>query len=589
MIIPLRNMLVHDTGESFFPGEFELTDVALKNYNISRKLFGSTEIKLPNNTSFRVKDYQYTLPDGSIGMHFIPVNDHGNVKTKDNEIVSGYYLIDSFLRKEMGLKENEPIYALVNYFHPEENNGTLQELMSKSENKVEMGFTHLGAYYGQGYTTNAPMLYHSHKFGVNGVANQTVYGYPANIQILGLKGVSQVTLNKNLRYVDVCLNAAVMFPNRGAEAYKDSKFRPVNINTALMFYRDWIMFERYLRLDNSWYTYCAAHKTLVTTIAMNLPHNLTSFKEVYGDQQGTVLFEKFKLFYNSFIGPDPGFLPEDETYFEPLWKLQGFTSKEIHPFSLEEYNAYEKARLANKLKSFKGRQPLGHNDATSWACQSTAEIIAELVEVYADMLDAGQIMMSAFIIGFIDKVHERMGIGRLEFLFHAMPIVDKAMIAHAKIHASKDPSTYLKTTFQELFEVLGGKANALPDFEKELKKLKGLGGLEKIILSFIKSDPLPEVLAAWALLGVVTHWDVILAGGTIDSVVAYEEFYTDVQKDLQKAREMLITGPDKVQFYTPPGMVHLICNGIYESNPFVTVKEVCTIINYTESQIKNKP
>ena len=110
----------------------------------------------------------------------------------------------------------------------------------------------------------------------------------------------------------------------------------------------------------------------------------------------------------------------------------------------------------------------------------------------------------------------------------------------------------------------------------------------EIISSFIKSDPLPEVMAAWALLGVVTNWKSIVEGGAIDPVDAYEEFYTNVQKDLQIARDMLITSPDKVQFYTPPGMVHLICNGIYQANPFISVREVCTVINYTESQIKNQ-
>jgi hypothetical protein len=521
-------------------------------------------------------------------MHFIPVSDHSSVTNADKNQVKGYEVIDSFLRKVMNIGENDPIYALINYFHPEQNKGTLKQLMmDKGSDKIEMGFTHLGAYFGKGYTTNAPMLYHSHSFGVTGEANQTAFGYPANIQVISMEGVPQVELNKNFRYVDICLNSGVMFPNRSPLAYKDSKFKPVNINTALMFYRDWLRYELYLREDESWYTYCAAHKTLVATVALNLPHNLDSFKEVYGDSEGAKLFEQFKLFYNNVVGPDPGFLPEDNTSFEPLWKKQGFTLEQIRPFDLKEYNAYEKARLGNKLKHFKGRKPLGHEDATSWASQSSAEIIAELVMVYADMLDAGQIVTCAFILSFIGEIHERMGISKLEFLLHSMPIIDKAMIAHARIHAPSNEDSYLKDTFHELYVAFGGDPDATPKLEEQLKHLKSFQMLKEAILSFFKSDPLPEAIAAWALLGVVEQWKSILDAGTVNPVRAYEDFYDSVQANLEKAREMMITDPDKVQFYTPPGMVHLICNGIYRANPFIEIKEVCTAIDVSEIQLKN--
>ncbi len=587
MTVPYRNPIVHDTGESIFPSSFELTDEALKNYKISRNKFGTTQILLPNGSSFVVKDYQYRLPNNDIGMHFIPVNDHGNVMTSDNKMVPGYFLIDDFLRNQMGLNEDEPIYVLINYFHPEQNKGSLKKLLLPPNEKVELGFTHLGAYYGKGYTTNAPMLYHSHRFGVSGEINQTSFGYPANVQVLSLEGVPQSELNKNLRYVDVCLNSGVMFPDKGPDAYKDSKFRPININTALMFYRDWILFKGYLREDESWYTYCAAHKTIVVTVAMNLPHNLDSFKEVYGAIEGAQLFEKFKLFYNTYIGPDPGFQTKDETCFKPLWKLQKLTADQIHPFSLEEYNAYEKARLSNSLKHFKGRQPMGHQDATSWACQSTSKVVSEVIEIYADMLDSGQIVMVSYILGFSEIFQARMGISSIQFLMHAMPIIDKIMVAHAKIHAAADPDNYLKNTFQELFLALEGDKNALPDFENELKKLEEYKTLDNSLLAFIKSKPLPEGLSAWALLGVIFNWDKIINGGAIDPIKAYEQFYLDVQNDLQNADDMLISGPEYVEFYTPPAIVHSICNGIYKTNPFVKIKEVCTIIDYSESQLKS--
>ena len=279
MSIPYRNPVVHDTNPSSYTGDYELTDLALKNYKITRDRFGSTEVILPNNTSFIVKDYQYLLPNGSVGMHFVPVSNNTSIMGPDGISRSGDYFIDQFLRQQMNLQADEPIFAFVNYFHPEQNKGTIQELlMSPTSDKVEIGFTHLGAYRGKGYTTNAPMLYHAHKFGVTGEANGTIFGYPANLQIVSLNGVPQGTLNKNFSYVDTCLNSGVMFPDKSPMSYKMSKFRVVDINTALMFYRDWINFEDYLREDDTWYTYCAAHKTVVATVALNLPHNLNSFQ-----------------------------------------------------------------------------------------------------------------------------------------------------------------------------------------------------------------------------------------------------------------------------------------------------------------------
>ena len=227
---PFRNPVVHDTGQSNFPSPYELTDLALKNFDVSRENFGSTEILLPSGQHYIVKDYVYPLPDGTIGMHFIPVNDYGSILTPENEQVNGNSIIDKFLRDKMKLKDDEPIYALLNYFHPEQNKGSIEFLTTKSD-KIEMGFTHLGAYHGLGYTTNSPFLYHANRFSVDGSTDNTIFGYPANVQIISMTGVPQSTLNKNLQYADTILNFGIMFPKN----YKESKFRASNLNISLMF------------------------------------------------------------------------------------------------------------------------------------------------------------------------------------------------------------------------------------------------------------------------------------------------------------------------------------------------------------------
>lgn len=581
MNVPYRNPIVHDSGPSNFPGPFELTDNALARYQIAREKFGTTEILLQDGSLVTVKDYQYRLPDGSIGMQFVPISDDGSVRDTSGQLVPGASLIDGFLRETMKLAPDEPIYALVNYFHPEQNKGTLSDLLTKTD-KLELGFTHLGAYYGDGYTTNAPMLYHGHKFGVNGKVDGTPFGYPANVQVISLDGVPQGTLNKNLQYVDTCLNSGIMFP----KDYKNSQFRPVDINTALMFYRDWIKFRRYLRNDDSWFTYCAAHKTLVATIALNLPHNLASFQEVYGKEEGTDLYQRFIKFYSNIIGPDPGFIPENETYFEPLWKKQGFTSDQIKPFTLAEYKAYDNARRAGLLTVFAGRKPLDLSEATCWTTQRSSDVIYDIIHFYADMLDVGPIVTSTIILGMMDKIDERMGIGKLEYLMHGMPIIEQLMLAHARMNAANDPKNYLQETFKALYLAWGGNATDEINFEQAMKSLHGLKGLGGALLSFLKSDPKPIAIAAWAMFDVAVQFEKIVAAGIIPPTDAYVQMMESIQGDLAKDRAVNVRKKDKIEYNTPPAITHLMSIGMYSPGQYVSVREVCTVVDFAEVQLK---
>lgn len=580
---PFRNPVVHDTGQSNFPSPYELTDLALKNFDVSRENFGSTEILLPSGQHYIVKDYVYPLPDGTIGMHFIPVNDYGSILTPENEQVNGNSIIDKFLRDKMKLKDDEPIYALLNYFHPEQNKGSIEFLTTKSD-KIEMGFTHLGAYHGLGYTTNSPFLYHANRFSVDGSTDNTIFGYPANVQIISMTGVPQSTLNKNLQYADTILNFGIMFPKN----YKESKFRASNLNISLMFYRDWIKYEGYLRNDDTWFTYCAAHKTLVANIALNLPHNLQSFQEVYGQEEGSDLFQRFVKLYSNIIGPDPGFVSVNETDFVPLWKQQGFTVEQISPFTLDEFNDYQSARHEDRLGTFTGKKPLKPNQGTVWTAQTSADVIYNFIRQYVEILDASSVGSSAVILAFMPIIDERMGISPLEYLVHAMPMIEKLMVADASIFAAKDQNNYLQTVFTELIVAFGGKSDNTFVLKDEIKKIKILKLTKAGVNDFIKNNYVPEALAAWALISVVEKWDEIIKAGAVPPMVAYNVMMENIQSEIDIAKEILVTNPAKIEYNAPPAIIHGICNGIYESNEFVTVEEVCTVIDYSQLQLKNK-
>jgi hypothetical protein len=516
-------------------------------------------------------------------MHFIPVSDYGSILTPENEQVNGNAILDKFLRDKMQLKYDEPIYTLLNYFHPEQNKGSIEFLTTKSD-KIEMGFTHLGAYHGLGYTTNSPFLYHANRFSVDGSTDHTIFGYPANVQIISLAGVPQGVLNKNLQYADAILNFGIMFPKN----YKESKFRASNINTSFMFYRDWIKYEGYLRNDETWFTYCAAHKTLVANIALNLPHNLKSFQEVYGEEEGSDLFQRFVKLYSNIIGPDPGFIPIDDTDFVPLWKQQGLTVEQISPFTIQEFNNYQLARHENRLNTYKGKKPLTPNQGTVWTAQTSADVIYNFIRQYVEILDAGSVSSSAVILAFMPIIDERMGISQLEYLTHAMPIIEKLMVADASIFVAKDPNNYLKNVFDTLIIAFGGKPNALFVLDDEIQKIKLVKLSEAGIDDFIKNNYLPEALAAWALISVVKQWNEILEAGSTLPIDAYNTVMENIQNDVEIARELLVTNSMKIEYNAPPAILHGICNGIYEANEFVSVEEVCTIVDFSQLQTKKK-
>ncbi len=579
-----RNSVIHDRNPSIYLGNYQITDQALTNYGTTREKFGSTDILLPEGKSFNVKDYQYLLEDGSVGMYFIPVNEYGVFQGPEGKEVYASQLIYTFLREKLCLKEDDPLYAYMYYIHPELNRNTIMGF-AKTE-KIEMGITHMGAYYGRGVTSNAPPWYHNRSWGV-APRGKAKYGYPCNVMIISLDGVDQAMLNKNLILTDKFLNYGVRFPID----YKNSKFRMVDINTSLMFYRDWILEKEYLKTDVSWFTYCAAHKTVVTTVALNLPHNKKSFMEVYGDQEGSVFYDIFVKNYFELAGEE--FTKELETDFEPLWKKEGFTREQIKPFNYDEYVAYDNARRKGELNSFKGFKPLKPTQATPWGPQFTADIVFDFVEAYADFLDAGAIISSATILGFMGPATERMGISKLEYLMTAMPIIEILMQAHAMIYAPSDPnpdhkeSTYYKQTMEGLFLAFGGK----PSDTKKLENTGGLlqrfeGKLEEFVSFTLKDKLLPEFMAWWAMTRVRKYWSTIISQPNSLPENAYEWLRSNVEKEFEKARDIVTTDDHKIQFNTPPAIGHMIGVGLFSKNPHIDFKTVCTVMDHTELELK---
>jgi hypothetical protein len=539
-------------GELTFEGPWKISDAALqRSYNgVKMEDFGTTDVQLPMGGTNKVNDMVYDLGDGKVGMHLIPISDGGAVTDVDGTQKKGHELMDAHLRKEMGLGPDDPIFSLIAYVHPEEHSGDLKALGTQMV-KTEMGATHIGAYVGEGKTTNSPETYHSREWQVK--------GYPANVQVVSMDGTDQATLNKNALMVDAALNLNVQFP----PDYKNDKFRTIDINTTMMFYRDWLAGADHLKNDPTWHTYCAEHKTIVTNVMLNLPHNLESFKEVFGDDADKV-WGDFKAKFKETQGRE--FTAADETHFEPLYKKEGLTGKDISPFKdLAEYQAYDNARHSGDLATFTGRRPLEPGKGMAWAPETTADLLNDFLQTYTGVEDVGGPIAASALMGFKDTAKDRMGIDDMTFLGHAVPVINKMMIADAMMRAD-DPG-YAKKAAGELYAAFGGDVQQLmagnPDPQLMGLVEQCMQGVKGQLGDIITDQNRPDDAAARAAM----------ADAWLDQALAPE---------LDRARKQAVSDPSKTQFYSPPAVTHRVSIGMHESSKFVNIKTVATAVDASE-------
>ena len=591
-----RNPVYHFRGPSTFPGPYIITDAALKNYGVSRELFGSTTIIVSDAVQFNVKDYQYPIAtdaDGNVtevGMHILPVSNNSFVPDASGNPVPGSQMVDNLIRQEMGIGVSDMIYALISYMHPELNNGTIAAL--SQTDKAQLGFTHLGAYIGNGITTNSPVAYHFQRFGCDPLPG-TDYGYPCNIHIVGLKGVDQAVFNRNCNLVDLLVSHGLEFPGD----YTNSMFRPEYINAALMYYRDWLMQEDYLRNDPTWYFYCAANKLTVLNIACNLPHNPNAFQEVYGDEAGLQLWQQFLNRYTNVTGFDFYYYPGLQTDFVPLWKQQGLTAADIQPFTIDQYNGYDAYRRLGT--AYNGPTPTLPPLAVVCAPQSTADFISEFEQIYADFYDAGALSSIGVIRGFMTPVLQRTGLPESEYISYSLTLFQKMCYSEARASAAATvtpdwtTNTWFWTSYFTLVTIFGGTVTSATPTAQDIATIQGLLA-QKLTNDQIaeQSAPLqtinPQLLATYALLHTINNWDKIMQDGMIPRDEAYIEYMESQLRLFKSAEGVVVTDPSKIQYNVLPATFNLITNGMYTKNDFITIKTICTAVDVSEIELVAK-
>jgi hypothetical protein len=538
----------------FMPAEWALKE---KYRNVLIEKFGTVDIQLPNGDSYNVRDLYYFLSNHRLGMRLIPVSDDGDITTADGSKVLGHQLIDDFLRQEMELEEEEPIYTLISYTRPDENSIFLTQLVSTK--KLQLGHQHLAAYIGEGHTTHSLEKFANPAWKLKGrYIIWNVKGYPANVHLISLQGVEQRILNKNAQIVDTILTSEVLSP----VDTQNVKCRTIDLNTTLQFYRDWIRDAEYLK-DLSWYTNCSNHKTIVVNVMLNVPHNEKRFQEIFGGD-GLQLWQDFKAKYVQIT--DRAFTEADETEFEPLWKLEGLNSESIRPMSLADYNTFQAAKLENRLDSYTGSRPLEPGKGMAWRLETLADLITGLMGMYVSLPDVGGIVPALMLLSLKTQVKELLEISDNQYLELTKPIIKKLIVADALMNAPNNP-LWLRQATTDLYAGLGGHPDDLG--LTETAEISIINQVENYLTD--AKGKLDEILSVQAMgLFEVANW-----------------LKQALEPEIEKARNLAVNDESRSGFFSSPGIIHRIALGMYEISPFVTIRTVCTAMDFSELKLQN--
>ena len=513
--------------------------------------FGTVTVHVPQTSSYRVEDFHYRVGRDRLGMRLIPVSDERDVVLPDGTPVGGADVLDAVLRHELRLGDDEPIFAILSYIHPEEHASSPAMLPRSS--KLQLAYRHVGSYLGAGRTTHALSQHHRWRgesllrMGLN--ADR----HPANVQVLSLRGVPQAVLNRNARIVDGIVTAGVRVPE---DADNITDCPTVDLTTILQYYRDVIRQADYLE-DLAWYTNCSVHKMIVVNVLLNVPHNVAAFKEIFGED-GPALWADFRHRYATVHG-EP-FTTADETTFTPLWKLVGLASAAIRPLTLREYLAYRAAYQEDRLEQYDGRQPLRPNAGLAWPLENVVDLLREFIDTYASFERAGGIMMAAELLLMAEPLARRIGLEPRAYIAAVTPIAGKILAAEA-VRRGTAAMAWLETAHRELRWTV---RTSTPDV-----------GLDAAVEAFVVAarheffellrhgPPRPDGAAAWLADALPPALD-----------------------DLRRSTTDLGTRTGR---FASPSVFHRIALGRYPKSPLVEMRTVCTVMDQADLVVGTSP
>ena len=97
---------------------------------------------------------------------------------------------------------------------------------------------------------------------------------------------------------------------------------------------------------------------------------------------------------------------------------------------------------------------------------------------------------------------------------------------------------------------------------------------------------LPEYLAWWSLWQVRSNWSTLLAAPNMLPLAAYAWLKNDVKGKFEAARAIVAPETNGIQYNTPPAIGHMIGIDMFNKNPLITLKTICTVMDHTELEPK---
>lgn len=546
----------HRNETTVLAGEWRLANST--RYSTNSGVPGAVEVHIAPGTSVVVRDLHYQVAPGQFGLRLLPtVERPGQVnsaqwrayppegQTANGTVVKGSEIVDAHLRKELGLREDQadaPLFALVAYSRMAETRDvSFSQIKDLSQNRT----THLGAYLGKGITRHSPRNY-AETQGWNNA------GYPVQVSIVTMRGVEPAVFNStasaSLRMLNE-FNNGVRFPEGD---YKFDYYRQVNLKEVLDYYRGWIdakwertpgegPFQKKLLEDPSFHCYCSEHVTLALNVAANVPHNKARYQQIWGQTEGAKLYELARQRYQeTFREPLP------ETEFTPLWERQGIRHPTVHTRT---------------------------GDALVWHPMTVADLLRGFMTQYANWQRLGPVPSGLALLGFAGEANRRIGLPVEQFVRMSVPVIAKMLTFHAAQTLAQVPrgatfdaafAQYLRQT-QQGFETAitqGGSAAeaARTPVNHALRALEGSK-------TWVAENPLPN------------------------AEVARMAFERAITPDLAAARAIeplldigssIAQGQKFVQHYSPPHLVYMINNGLYQTNPHIQVRMVGTTLPASE-------
>ncbi len=520
--------------------------------NVSPEKFGTVDITIPGGHSHNVRDLHYPVETGRLGMRLIPVSDDDFALLPSGTVAPGYGAIDNYLREEMGLKPEDPVYALLGYIRPEEHSLAFFQLPHSE--KIQMGYRHLAAYVGRGQTTHVLPRRTEWKGDGPLAMKWNVDRYPANVHIISLHGVPQAILNRNAHIVDSILASAAKSP----EDTKNLSCRMIDINTTLQYYRDSIRHAEYLE-DLSWFTNCAVHKTIVVNVLLNVPHNEAAFLEIFG-HDGSELWLDFKQCYEDIHG-EP-FTPEHETHFEPLWKLAGLPADRIRPLTYGEYNAFQVARAEGWLDEYKGRIPLDPGKGLAWPLETVIDLLSNFMNLYLSFQNVQGIVACGMLLFLRHLAKQKLGVTEEVYIETVCPIIKKLIVADGLTKAKKDIS-WAQTVANELFVYADPGEKPYPSkIQSSIIPtiVKCVEGARKELAELPEKVGSVEVNAA--------DWLNKALGAEID-----------------RLHTAILAHSLNADYFSTPSVIHQIVLGRHVKSPFVSFRTLCTVMDQSELRL----